>query len=594
MGVTTGLRPARRASLLHRHTPIRPTFRFPPPIEIVDLSPSANCVSNLMTFGLAHIAVRRNGRPHAVLSSVLNLMGRTPLLMRRTPIGTLRAPVIGTLGAAVVCMLGWQACAQEPASDPAAADNPVVANCNMTPDTTSDPHDPSKRLAMPIDSRLLTLGQPCQQVVSTSGLTTDALLNMQRGFDFYSWLTFIALNTPADDKAIGHGPRPGGDAVTKWEALGNYRPLAAVMLEKGVRPTWGTRVVPELCKPLDGPDKIVLQLGEAAWNQPFKTGPLIDQNGNYALFDILVNKPMFDFVANNGLYSKQGQERFDRNITFPVGMNPDAGKPGRMGAVMLKVSWHVLDPDKDKAALRQFHTADALIYFPGPPATKTGPACVAKTLGLIGFHIGHKTKFAPQWVWSSFEHVRNAPSEKQVAARDLHSPYTFYNAACPRCTSNNTPPSPWDPPASLKFHSSDKSQVVRSTILPDSVAKEVDDLNRSFRSLLKGTVWENYMLITTQWPSNAGSKTDCNGAPMPTFLANTTLETYSQGQVPLASSSCMACHGNATTRHVPAVASDFTFILEKAQCENGICGPPVTNKSVAAVKQCGLADTPAE
>jgi hypothetical protein len=508
--------------------------------------------------------------------------------------GNLRMPIVRALGAASVCMLGWQACAQEPASDPAAADNPVVANCNMTPDTTPDSHDPNKRLATPIDSKLLTLGQPCQQVVSTKGLTTDALANMQRGFDFYSWLTFIALNSPADGKTIGHGPRSSGDAVTKWEVLGNYRPLAAVMLEKGAKPAWGTRIVPELCKPLDGPDKIVLQLGEAAWNQPFKTGPLIDQNGNYALFDILINQPMFDFVANNGLYSKQGQERFDSDIKFPIGMNPADGKPGRMGAVMLKVSWHVLDPGKDKAAYRQFHTADALIYFPGPPATKTGPACVAKTLGLIGFHIGHKTRFAPQWVWSSFEHVKNAPTEKQVAARDLQPPYTFYNAACPRCTSNNTPPSPWDPPASLKFHSSDKSQVVRSTILPDSVAKEVDDLNRSFRNLLKGTVWENYMLITTQWPSNAGSKTDCNGAPMPTFLANTTLETYSQGQVPLASSSCMACHGNATTRHVPAVASDFTFILEKAQCENDICGPSVTNKSVATAKQCGLADAPAE
>lgn len=505
-----------------------------------------------------------------------------------------RELAVRALSVAVACMLSWQARAQAPTSDTIADENPAVANCNMAPDTQQDPHDPSKRIATPIDSTLLNLGQPCQQVVNTKGLTTDALANMQRGFDFYSWLTFIALNSPADGKAIGHGPRPGGDTATKWEALANYRPLAAVMLERGARPTWGTRIVPELCKALDGPGKIILQLGEAAWNQPFKTGPLIDQNGNYALFDILMNKPMFDFVVNNGLYSKQGQERFDSDVKFPIGVNPENGKPGRMGAVMLKASWHILDPDKDKTVFRQFHTADALIYFPGPPATKTGPACVAKTLGLIGFHIGHKTKFAPQWVWSSFEHVKNAPSEKQVAARDLHPPYTFYNAACPQCPSNNTPPSPWDPPASLKFHSSHRDQVVRAAILPDAVAKEVDDLNRSFRNLLKGTVWENYMLITTQWPSNAESKTDCNGAPMPTFLANTTLETYSQGQVPLASSSCMACHGNATTRHIPAVASDFTFILEKAQCENDICSPPVTNTSVATAKRCGLADVPAE
>jgi hypothetical protein len=501
-----------------------------------------------------------------------------------------RALAIQTLSVVVACILSWQARTQAPTSDTVADENPPVANCNMTPDTEQDPHDSSKRLTTQIDSKLLTLGQPCQQKVDTKGLTTDELANMQRGFDFYSWLTFIALNSPADGNIIGHGPRPGGDAVTKWEALSNYRPLAAVMLAKGAKPTWGTRIVPDLCKPLDGPDKIILQLGEAAWNQPFKTGPLIDQNGNYALFDILINKPMFDFVVNKGLYSKQGQERFDSDIAFPLGVNPAGNEPGRMGAVMLKVSWHILDPDKDRAVIRQFHTADALIYFPGPPATKTGPACVAKTLGLIGFHIGHKTKFAPQWVWSSFEHVRNAPSEKEVAAENLHPPYTFFNAACPRCVRNDTPPSPWDPPASLKFHSSDKSQVVRSTIIPEAVAGEVDDLNRSFRKVVKGTVWENYMLITTQWPSNSESKIDCNGAPMPTFLANTTLETYSQGQVPLASSSCMACHGNATTRHVPAVASDFTFILEKAQCENDVCSPPVNNKSVSNTKRCGSAE----
>ena len=44
MEIIIGLRPACRASLLHRHTPIRPTFRFPPPNDIVDLLSSANGV----------------------------------------------------------------------------------------------------------------------------------------------------------------------------------------------------------------------------------------------------------------------------------------------------------------------------------------------------------------------------------------------------------------------------------------------------------------------------------------------------------------------------------------------------------------------
>src|SRR5215813_5255843 len=295
--------------------------------------------------------------------------------------------------------LQWSVHAQAPAAKDI---NPPVDNCNkVVEDTIPDPADPKKRIARKIVPELLTSGLPCAQIASGLGLLIDNPLgNRQRSFDFYSWLTFIALNSPADGKTIGQGPRPGGDAATKWESVSNYRQLADVMLEKGVRPTWGTRIVPDACKALDAPNKMIVTLGEAAWNQPFKTGPLIDQNGNYAVFDILMNEVMFDFIDQNGLYSKQGQERFDGDVVFPLGVNPvintaDPSKnaPGRMGAIMIKVSWRVLDPEKDKALMAKFHTVDALVYFPGPPATKTGPTCVARTLGLIGFHVGHKTAF---------------------------------------------------------------------------------------------------------------------------------------------------------------------------------------------------------
>ena len=454
-----------------------------------------------------------------------------------------------------------------PAAPPAAAavpvdpNNPQVASCNSTPDTNAK-QNPPKILPTPIDAQLLTSGQPCQQVVNTVGLFgNNELANLQRGFDFYSWLTFIAMNSPADGKTIGQGPRPGGDATTTWEQVSNYRPLADVMLKDGVKPTWGERIVPDACKKLDGPGKIVFQLGEEAFNQPFKSGPLIDQSGNFALFNILMNHPMFDYIVDKGLYSVAGQEKFADRVAFPLGNNGLR----QMGAIMLKVSYRILDPDKDKALIPQFHTAQALIYFPGPPATRTGPTCVEKTLGLIGFHVGHKTSFAPQWVWSSFEHVSNVPEQAQVDSKTLLPRYNFFNAACTQCPVNQTPPEPWDPPASLKFASDFRSQVVRVNMLPKQVADEVATLNESFHAVLKGTVWENYILLATQWPSDNTSKTDPNGAPAPTYLANSTLETYSQGRVPLASSSCMACHGNATTHHVPALASDFTFILEKAQ-----------------------------
>jgi hypothetical protein len=511
--------------------------------------------------------------------------------------------VVGVLG--VSALIGWSMSspAQTPRGsppDPArdAKINPPVAKCNDETDTIPDPAQPTKRIAAPITAKLLTSPQPCQQRVSTSGLFDgDPLGNLQRGFDFYSWLTFIAMNSPADGKTIGQGPRPGGDAFTKWEDLANFRPLGDVMLPKGRRPTWGTRDVPKECRSLDGKSsdggkKIIFHLGEEAFNQPFKTGPLIDQDGNFALFDILMNRPMYGFIVENGLYSKEGQEKFKRPIRFLPGNNPvseDATKgikaePGRMGAIMLKVSYRILDPERNKDLIDKFHTSDALIYFPGPPATKTGPACVEKKLGLVGFHVGHKTRFAPQWVWTSFEHVSNVPDAAPDGSVEKKlDRYSFFNAKCTNdCPAvNDTPPQPWDPDTSLKFKGPHRSQVVRTRMLPEQVIDEVAKLNEAFRGLLRGTVWENYILLTTQWPSNnvcvgevqkreeegkdLMTVVDPTCAPAPTYLANTTLETYSQGKIPLASSSCMACHGNATTQHVPATASDFTFILEKAQ-----------------------------
>jgi hypothetical protein len=44
-----------------------------------------------------------------------------------------------------------------------------------------------------------------------------------------------------------------------------------------------------------------------AVNQPFDTGPLIDQHGRYVHYEILINKPMFDFIVANKLYSRAGQ-----------------------------------------------------------------------------------------------------------------------------------------------------------------------------------------------------------------------------------------------------------------------------------------------
>jgi hypothetical protein len=79
----------------------------------------------------------------------------------------------------------------------------------------------------------LKSGLPCQENVSTgaqgdpNGKEASGLQNLQRGFDFYSWRTFIALNSPADGTPIEQAQ---ANMPTRWEDMDNFKQLLDVML----------------------------------------------------------------------------------------------------------------------------------------------------------------------------------------------------------------------------------------------------------------------------------------------------------------------------------------------------------------------------
>jgi hypothetical protein len=459
-------------------------------------------------------------------------------------------------------------------------------------------------------SDILKSGLPCQENVSpnaqrdSTGIETNGLANLQRGFDFYSWRTFVALNSPADGTSINQAQ---ADKPTLWEDLDSFKQLLDVMLPANQQPpTWPTdragmeaereRLVPSECRDQhrQNPKAMIVKMIEESFNEPFKTGPLIDQQGHYAIFDILMNRQMFNYITLNHLNTKAGQAaNSDLAVDFPAGQNSRPNSDKTIGAFMLKVSWKILSPAEIQA--KNFHMVDALVLMP-PNSENVERSCLHKTLGLIGFHAVHKTVNRPQWIWTSFEHVKNVPDKGEVETKKLEGPYNFFSVDCGNgCpAANATPPRPWDPvPAlELRFRSDDsfKSQIVRETPLTNATK----NMNKIFQSMLQNSVWQNYMLISTQWPSafdctklraqNANApkpqtdfvkQPDMTCSPAPTFLANSTLETYSQGNIPLASSSCIACHGNAVGFQRAASnpqsgkpnlnQSDFTFMLEKAQ-----------------------------
>jgi hypothetical protein len=398
---------------------------------------------------------------------------------------------------------------------------------------------------------------------------TQKLLDIQGDFDIYSWNTFIALNWPPGPDGNGDPKKTigqNGDNDTVWE---HYKDVADIFLPGGATPSWkGPEIIPQECKADYAPGmRVISQVGKTPtvltdFSQPFNTGPLIDQNGIYTRMEILVNKPMFDYILSNALYSKAGQKVFSGAVKFPCGV-----LGGAEGAIMVKSAWKVIDP-ADKG---RFHTEPVLVYTAASQNPKYPASCGKKLMGLVGLHIGHKTNSGAQWLWSTFEQVDNVPTEDDVKTGKFKAKYNYYNPKCTaaNCPPNAVPPRPWDPTKVASFH----SQVVRMNMFKGnefaftSAAARNADAVKLLTGVNPNSVWQNYELISTMWPTNTGkcqaNPGDPLGTPAPNFLANTTLETYIQGMVPNVSSNCIECHNNATmTTPVP---SDFTYVLQRAK-----------------------------
>ena len=259
---------------------------------------------------------------------------------------------------------------------------------------------------LPIDDTvkddILKSGLPCQENVTRTGTQGDpagkeaiGLENLQRGFDFYSWRTFIALNSPADGRPPSTRPQP--DTPTRWEDMDNFKQLLDVMLPANLQPPkWPTdragmeaereRLMPEECSALHNDrcrDRMIVKMIEESFNEPFKTGPLIDQQGHYAIFDILMNRQMFNYITENHLNTKAGQAaNADLAVDFPPGARltpPRQNSGGTLGAFMLKVSWKILSPRRDSRP-RPSTWSSALVLMP-PGDAEGGAAMSARDPG---------------------------------------------------------------------------------------------------------------------------------------------------------------------------------------------------------------------
>lgn len=405
-------------------------------------------------------------------------------------------------------------------------------------------------------------------------LPPDITEQSQAAADVFSWQSFIAMNWPADSHNCGPDTTGGttilsGKGPVVWET---YLSTDQVFVSSPATPAqWCTggnaqnalRLLPPTVQDLarrTGVYRFVHRISKFPNGlQQAVGGPLVDQNGRFARYEVRVNQDEYNYIVKNVLWDTAGQQQFVRagkKVVMPAG----ATTYGSVGAMEFKAAWKVLGAGDDTT---RFYRIRAIVYNDDTGAVSPGPNPV--TLGLVGLHIAHKTATQRNWVWSTFEQVDNLTK-------------SFAKPHCDTCKPNQPLPGPNYVELSPNGQPlNPPTQVVRVNKVEDPFA---DSINRYFRKLLKGSVWEHYQLVSTQWLF-AEDMT-------PSFLANSVQETFAQGPHPASfgnftpiidqpyytdslynpfsnsvSSSCMGCHYVSTLPYSTAKA-DFSFILGEA------------------------------
>jgi hypothetical protein len=422
-----------------------------------------------------------------------------------------------------------------------------------------------------------------------------------------AWQSFIAINWPAVAPSATSNPgQPDTQSTLGASASGGaliptvwltYRDLAGTFLPKGADPgSWGSvpfEPVPSGCQPIQagsvapGFSPMVLDMISKVDAAPIPedeideagAGPLIDQLGRYAAYDVRLNQAEFTYIQmpQTRYYDAVNQvNAFKPPSTGIVALprngqetyfNPPLPSYAQFGVLEVKASWRVLDSQKD--VFSRYYTQTG--YFLQPDGkTCEGPV----TFGLVGLHILRLTPTTPStWYWATFEQVDNTDAPAGVKRPDgspltaSFSPAGTPNGNCPTTGYNVSPPAvtgniPWT-------NTNTPVNVCRVTPISAAVAA----INAKWQGKVAGTVWANYELIDTVNPAVTGNPSypfppiNDPGTPVNTdVMANSTMETYFQ------TTSCMSCHGSGTPQGAPSTVTSanqiFTFVLQNAGSSN--------------------------
>ena len=408
-------------------------------------------------------------------------------------------------------------------------------------------------------------------------------------FDNFAWRAFVALAWPAltDPARRGEPDRTktlGDPGPRVWETFkSRYEVFQRGSDGRALPPAkWASYEGRNPCgADVDNRTKTLASFTPFAdFNQASFTpgkflGPLVAQNRTYARYEVRINEAEFDSIVDHRWFVRDLLPTLEAPAHFNV------------GSVAVKAAWRILtDADSPAVRRRYYVVTDAEVVDVAKSLAAGKTVCAKRDVALVGLHIAVKTKYRPQWLWSTFEHVDNVPPvgvgvAREPDAKDAGAPYSFNDPAreqseiAPSAGSPLALPVGSDNPPRVD---PEPMQVVRKhPINPETMA-----MNRAYWSLpeVRGTAWAHYMLVATQWPTVTQPPTSQNdGRYFPGLridpltpaepyqiaaengepdenLANVTMETYAQDSP----ASCMACHHAVSN----AFGRDFVAILPDA------------------------------
>lgn len=361
-------------------------------------------------------------------------------------------------------------------------------------------------------------------------------------FDDYSWKLFVGMVWPAarDQRGVPDTAKTVADPGPR--VFETYKSLWEVFHQDGTAPTSNfndydtagnnaCKVTPEFGEIVLATSTPYGDIGQSGMG--VLTGPLVAQNGRYVRYQTLYNQPAYDFIVRNKFYLRSSLPAPEPGATVPVMQFPD-------GSLALKAAWIDMTGFSE-AQTRRVYTRTAILKDPA-----TG-SCSRTTVGLVGLHVVQKTPSRPQWSWSTYEHVDNVPPAEENGP----GKFLFHDGGTTEMPDES--PLMLVPLAPQPVKPYNVVRSARTPIHPNTAA-----MNRRYRSLLKGTGWENYQLVMTQWSRVPGNQarpvavtvtgdasTTFPGVGAGSAFANVTLETFDQNRV---QTGCMSCHSQARLR----------------------------------------------